>query len=292
MNYFRYTPATSEAALWGVSVTASGFTRIPPRSEYPPLGHPADHHFQWQEGRVLATFQVVFILEGSGTFESRSHGSCVVPEGAVFLLFPKEWHRFAPDPRTGWVESWFEVDGDVVRRLLRSRVFDPGSPLQVVRQPARLQLLFEQIHGRLRDGATAFDPEVSAAALGILAQLHAEQRATAGAPSSTDQVIMRAQALMAAAEDGSISMPQLARKLGAGYSHFRREFKRRVGVSPKRYRDRIRLERGRRLLGGTSLTLDEIAGQLGYLSGFHFSTAFKREFGLAPALWRRTHARK
>ena len=37
-------------------------------------------------------------------------------------------------------------------------------------------------------------------------------------------------------------MPEVAHKLGIGYSYLRREFKSRTGLSPKRYLQRMRLE--------------------------------------------------
>jgi transcriptional regulator GlxA family with amidase domain len=42
------------------------------------------------------------------------------------------------------------------------------------------------------------------------------------------------------------------------------------------------------LLVSTDVTLDDVATRLGFSSAFHFSTAFKREFGIAPQHWRQS----
>lgn len=287
VDYFRYTPGTPEAEAWGLYVTAAGFTRVAAGTPYPPGGHPADHSFLWENGRVLGTFQVVFILEGTGIFESKAHGRSEIRAGCIFLLFPQQWHRYAPSPDTGWVESWVEFDGEIIRRLLRTRVLHPGQPVHLVRQLARMDDHLEQIHARLRFSTLGFDPEIGAATLAILAQICAEQRAGTGGPSLIDQIVVKAQTILAAPPYASFSIPELAQRLGVGYSHFRREFKRRTGLSPKQYHERVRLDSGRRLLGGSPLTLGEIANRLGYASAFNFSAAFKREFGLSPMNWRR-----
>jgi len=288
-NYFNYVPPHPDASLCGAAVTAAGFTRIPRGAPYPPAGHPGDRQFSWENGRALGTFQVVHILKGSGVFESRSAGISEIAAGTVLLLFPGEWHRYAPRPETGWIESWMEVEGECVRRLIRTGVFGPLHPVQTVRDGALLRALFRRLHDQFRAPSPAFNAQVSTTALAILALLQSQEHYQSGPPSIVGQAVARAQALFTEPGAEAISMPQLARQLGVGYTHFRREFKACTGLSPKKYLDRMRLEKGRRLIGSTTLTLDSIAADLGYLSGFHFSAAFKREFGIAPSHWRRQH---
>ena len=38
--------------------------------DYPPSGHPEEYSFSWQRGRILNEFQLHFIPQGAGTFES------------------------------------------------------------------------------------------------------------------------------------------------------------------------------------------------------------------------------
>lgn len=290
MNYFRYLPPSKQSVPWGLSVTAAGFTRIAPNTPYPPRGHPSDHDFRWDQGRVLARFQLVFILEGSGAFDARSFKSCPVERGTVFLLFPHEWHRYAPNRSTGWVESWLELEGETVDRLIHTGVFSARDPIIAMRQRAKLERALEQVHAAVRSGPGMFDPEVSALAYSILARLQAARKRALGPAPRIEQLIAQAQVQLAEGERSATALPALARHLGIGYSYFRREFKRRVGVSPRHYANQLRLERARRLLGSTSQTVEAIADELGFASAFHLSSAFKRVFGLAPAHWRREHA--
>ena len=52
-NYFRYFLPAPEQKIWGLGVTATGYTEVPPGSDYPIARHPAEHHFAWQRARVL-----------------------------------------------------------------------------------------------------------------------------------------------------------------------------------------------------------------------------------------------
>ena len=69
-DYSMYLPQGHLTQAWGVSVTSAGHTRIAPGTSYPPGQHPSDHALSWQRGRVLPSYQVVYISEGSGRFES------------------------------------------------------------------------------------------------------------------------------------------------------------------------------------------------------------------------------
>ncbi len=54
------------------------------------------------QGRILQCYQIIFISEGSGVFESEhTHEPQAVKSGSVLILFPGVWHRYAPDRRYG-----------------------------------------------------------------------------------------------------------------------------------------------------------------------------------------------
>lgn len=285
-DFFRYLPYLPEAEDWGLAVTAGGRVRTGPGAAYPPAGHPPDHQLAWGEGRVLGAWQLVFIVSGRGRFESAATKTVAVEAGTLMILFPGVWHRYAPDPATGWSERWIELRGPVLKRLQKTAVLSPDHPLRPLGKATEIDALFTRIHERLREPSRGFDPEPGAWALQLLARLHsATRRREADAPMT--RVIARAEQVLAERVDTPPAMEALAKDLGVAYSHFRRAFKARTGLPPKQYLLRLRLEKARRLLGNTPDSLKSIADQLGFNSPFHLSSAFKKEFGIAPARWRR-----
>jgi AraC family transcriptional regulator len=68
--------------------------------------------------------------------------------------------------------------------------------------------------------------------------------------------------------------------------HFARLFKQIMGVTPHVYLANLRLERARKLLTSTSLSISEIAARVGYQSQSHFTKIFKSVTGLTPRLYR------
>ncbi len=284
-DFFRYLSPSPHAECWGVAVTAGGAYRSPAGRPYPPRGHPADHQFTWEQGRVLGAFQMLFLVEGEGRFESREAGLQPLAAGQVLLLFPHTWHRYEPTSDVGWREFWIEMRGPVLPRLQKEGLIDPASPVRACTDVSIGSTLFERILRSVRDDSPRSTPLAGAWALELLAQLFGTPtEETGGSPIA--QAIARAERLLEAQLAKPPPLEDFARELGLGYSYFRREFKRTTGLSPGQYVRRLRLERARRLLGASALPIKVIAEQLGFSSEFHFSAAFKQQFHVAPAHWR------
>lgn len=85
---------------------------------------------------------------------------------------------------------------------------------------------------------------------------------------------------------------ELARNVGLSRSAFGERFVRAIGESPMRYLARQRLRRASQRLGDSGDSLARIAFECGYESEAAFNRAFKREFGVPPATWRRNATSK
>lgn len=91
-----------------------------------------------------------------------------------------------------------------------------------------------------------------------------------------------------AALDTRLTIEMLAREVGLSPAHFARAFKETLGRAPHQYLLAQRLERARRLLESTALTLSDIAQRTGFADQAHFTRLFKRAFGTTPGALLRT----
>lgn len=288
-RYARYFPLAPEHERWGLAVTGAGFARIKPGAPYPAPGHPADHALDQKRGRVLEAFQIVLIAKGGGWFETATGGEQRLAAGDAFAVLPKVWHRYRPDPETGWEESWVELQGPVMDKLRRAKVLSAGAALRRGALAAGLEEALHAVHALARTARPIFDPELSALALRVVATWQKATAARAEAPRLS-RAVGEAERFLADHLGEPVNVEDLAKKLGVSYPHFRRAFKAHTGFAPWRYVLHLRLSHARRLLVTTDRSLEEIGGGLGFSSAFHLSAAFKQAFGMAPDHWRRKFA--
>jgi AraC-like DNA-binding protein len=85
---------------------------------------------------------------------------------------------------------------------------------------------------------------------------------------------------------GAPDMHEISADAGMGYETFRKAFKSATGESPARYRRRQRLAQAALMLQRADLSLEMIAGALGFCDAFHLSKSFKLEYNLSPAAYR------
>lgn len=83
-----------------------------------------------------------------------------------------------------------------------------------------------------------------------------------------------------------LSVSQIAAHFGCSEGYFYRLFKRHTGQTPIAVLTAIRMGRAEQLLRETSLSIAEIAAQVGYDDSFYFSRAFKKKTGVRPSSFR------
>jgi len=87
-----------------------------------------------------------------------------------------------------------------------------------------------------------------------------------------------------------LTVSQVARVAGFGPDHFCRLFKRDEGITPERYLQRLRVERAKQMLAGTSLNLEAIGKLSGFQTRNYFHRVFKNVVGMTPIEFRQREA--
>lgn len=106
--------------------------------------------------------------------------------------------------------------------------------------------------------------------------------------ASTDQRILQALRLIdTCSPKFAITESELAGLVGLGSRQLIRLFLRELGVSPKRYIERRRLQEAVSLLRYHQRSVKEVAFQLGFASSPHFSAWFRRQQGSTPTAFQK-----
>lgn len=105
-----------------------------------------------------------------------------------------------------------------------------------------------------------------------------------------DPTVGKALSLMHARLDQDWTTDSLAREVNLSRSAFAERFTSLIGLPPMRYLLNWRMQIATQKLRETRQTIAQISFAVGYESEAAFTRAFRREFGLPPATWRRQNA--
>ena len=283
-----YLIANERDRQWGLSVSSVGVERFGPGDAYPSERHSGSYLFTTGAGRVFNEYQLVYISEGEGCFESASIEPTKIVAGTMFLLFPGEWHTFSPDISTGWTQYWIGFKGTNMDLRIANGFLSKSRPiLNVGINDTIIKLYNEAIEvaGRENSGCQLLLAGIADHLLGLSYMLDHNRRFEERNSEVVDK-IQKAKILMLESIYEPVTLQQIARQIGMSYSSFRQHFKEYTGSAPASYIRIIRLERAMQLLTRTSLTVKEIAYTLNFKSPDYFSMQFKKAFGRNPSDYR------
>ena len=84
----------------------------------------------------------------------------------------------------------------------------------------------------------------------------------------------------------TVGVKKLASVVNMSPFHFARMFKGALGVPPHAFITNVRMERAKRLLATSNMSLREIATTVGYQTQAHFTGVFHKQVGTTPRTYR------
>lgn len=289
-SFVKYINAGPLDKDWGLYLTVAGNAKIPPSLIYPPRVHPSGYYFTWEKGRILQEYQINYITEGTGVFETSSDQFQVVP-GSILILRPGMWHRYKPDPATGWNEHYVGFNGDFCSKLFNEGFFLGKKPVLYVGFQENLLKLFLEIIQLVKEEKTGHQQMGAANTILLLSSILSVTRNQEFAGKSIEHTIRKACLFFRENLNTNVNIEDLAGKLHVGYSYFRQMFRKYTGISPTQYHLSLRIQKAKDLLVSTDKSFKEIAINLGFESYFYFSRIFKDKTGKSPMEFRKEHQR-
>lgn len=273
--------------MFGAYVTGAGREVTRPGEDYPHTYHSSDYYFTWSKGRRLAEweYQILYIRSGHGVIEFQHGKPLILTAGSLVILHPGEWHRYRPNPETGWDEAYVGIGGTLLERIV-SAPFFTSHPIVVALPPngwfdRELLTLVEEI----QDTSSERPYSLALKAITLIASV-VERAHTFSTADSHNVNIRKATLFIGHHLDEAIDFMQLAGNLGLGYSLFRKRFKLYTGLAPLEYQNALRLRRAAHLLVSSDAPVAQIAGELGFNSAAYFTRFFHQATGFSPTAFR------
>ncbi|RZK60118.1 MAG: AraC family transcriptional regulator [Pedobacter sp.] len=272
---------------WGIKVLDVGHYIHPAGKSYPDAQHPEDYFFEWNKGRVLGEYQLVYIAAGKGMFEAKGIGQVEVQPGTLFFLYPGTWHRFKPDLDSGWTEYWVGFEGHYANHLMNQACFNPEKPLLQMGFNAEFINIFIQLIDTIKFGALGSNQLAACLTIQLLGLVYASALLKKQSNNRKTQLINNIKYSIHENLNNDISPEELAANHNVSYAWFRKAFKEITGQSPGQYQLNLKIQKACRMLIETDLSISEIAYQNGFVSEYYFSRIFKNKMFNSPSNYRK-----
>lgn len=268
------------------NISSVGFEEIPPNTSYPTLRHSPGYYFNPEKGRILKEYQLVYITGGEGVLETRSGGVFAIKRGMIFVLFPGEWHTYYPNYQTGWNQYWIGFCGSEVDRWMANDYCSKENPVFKVGINEEIVSLFRKAIDVASEEQTLYQAVLSGLVTYLVALMCSIDKNLQVENDDFSSRIDYACVLMRELIDQPVSMQEIAKKAGMGYSLFRKLFKERMQCAPVQYFQNLKIQKAIELLTATTLPIKEIAYRLDFESPAYFSARFKKQTGKSPLEYR------
>lgn len=224
-------------------------------------------------------FLCIYCVGGLGWFEHDEH-AFNIRTGQLLIALPGVPHAYGADPDRGWDIWWVHFDGDMGHRLVELTGHQATQPVQTLGINSDLIARFSQILDALRHRNSLGDLDATTALFGLLLEL---RRHWSRKQEEVDRLV---QVIEAHPE----SVDEMARAAGMSKFHFIRRFRTATGLTPWRFLTRQRINRAKKLLTDTDLSIKEITYELGYRDPNYFSRIFRAETGVTAKHFRMAEA--
>lgn len=247
-------------------------------------------------------FELVFIVSGNGKHQINESTLDYSP-GDVFLLTPRDEHKFTVDERTvfGYIkftEQLFLEKTELVSDLKWRKQMDGiilhanSIPGPVVHDEEDKKSVF-QLYGLLKkeyENPSTYGRSILLELFGALLMLISRNISNDGAlppVSKTDRVnailtYIRQNVL----DHDRIKVSAIAEAFHMSPNYVSIFVKKHAGISIRQYVTQTRMKMAERLLEQTDLTLSEIAQKMNFTDSSHFTKVFKKNRGMTPKLFR------
>ena len=287
MQNSKYLVTNDRDAQWGMAVSTVGMDMVEANEVYPTHGHADGYYFDMEKGRELNEYQMLYLIEGEGTFRSSHMSETSIKAGDIFLLFPGEWHTYGPLPNSKWKSYWIGFKGLNMDSRVANGFLSAEKPIYHVGYSAEIVELYNTAL-RVAQEEAAYSQQLLSGIVNHLIGLmyFLERTRELSKNHSHVEMISESRLRIRQSLESDLTIQQLAEELGVSYSNFRKLFKQHTGISPALYQQDLRLQRAKELLSTTKMSIKEIAYRLNFESPDYFSAKFRTKTGMKPSEFR------
>lgn len=235
-------------------------------------------------GEQHTAYELVYV--DRGLLHNLVSGQDIVLKQKEFMLIDRqEWHTQYSDQPVSFLTISFLAQNNTLSAM-SNKVFSPTGRettllCQMLQEDTQNMYSFDCLDSLLRlflvELLRSVPNHPAASAARYPATSHTER-------AIVDQLIQ----IVSSTSGKPLSLPSLAASAHISVTYLHRLFQTHLGMSPGKYIQKIRIEECKLLLRSGTLSMGEIAKQLGFSSQQHFSRQFRSVTGMTPSEYTRS----
>lgn len=282
--FFKYTSINTQDKAWQLYLNVAGRYCYLPHAGYPSPTHPSSYYFSWEKGRIIQEYQIIYITEGQGVFETRQ--SChKINAGSLIILRKGVWHRYRPLKEIGWTENYIGFDGELADFFLKQKSLCDIEVVELGEQEVLIDT-FHKIFDLVKNENPSFQQIASGMIIKLLGYILSLKNQRSFSGNNIEKIIQEICFNIREGIETELVFETLVENYDISCSHLRKMFKQYTGKSPHQYYLDMKIIRAKELISHTGLSIKEIASTLGFDSIHYFSRLFKNKVGLPPTEFR------
>lgn len=235
---------------------------------------------------IRNVYLIHYITEGKGTYNVDNRQYHLGP-GDAFLIRPGKTIVYTADKKDPWRYCFFAFNGQAAEQYLSRTGFAANDVLHIADDQ-----LYDMVC-ETTDTLSLYprNPDLYALSqltkiLLFFAEHYDKDRTEKSLPIRTD--IQKVLDYISYHYAESITVLDMSRLVALDRSYFCRTFKAAMGVSPKEYLTKLRLDKARYFLTETTLPIAKISERVGFQSFSSFSRLFTSHYQQSPSQYRKS----
>jgi AraC-like DNA-binding protein len=276
-SFFRYLPYNQEDEDFGIVCIDAGYCKLPPRSEYPSCRCVSTE-------RTSAEFQIIYIIEGEGAFETENAVYPITP-GSVILGLPGVKRFYKPQFDSGWNEYWVGFRGCFFDNMLKNNLLNREKVFFTLGDNSIFVASFQSLFRELSAQEPLYQLKAGATIISLISELLVHDRRRKQ-PDYSQKIIEKAKCFMEQHLYSDISIPQIAQKIGISASKLNEIFKQYNSMPPYQYFLSMKIQEAKNILSEKDISIKALASSLGFQDEYYFSRLFRKKAGLPTRKWK------
>lgn len=235
-------------------------------------------------------YQIIYLLSGKLTYDLPNGEIREGHEGTVLIYRPRERQKYTYSAMEQSQGYWIHFSGTGVEALLASAGLSGRSDCDIG-PTQECEQIFKDIIYELQIKNPGYNLVCCARLTELIAlvgrRLSVLRNARVNAKYERLSTVI---ARMNAEYAQNVPIAEYAAMCAVTETHFIHLFREFTGLSPHAYVTRIRMDRARDLLSGSTLSVGEVARAVGYDNPLYFSRLFCAQTGYNPTNYRKISA--